>query len=583
MGYAGAITADGVAVQKGAATQELSDTYLQGSIEARRNSIEAVPGSGDILGVCEYKGSQYAWRNNVAGTFADMYCSSSSGWAAVDLGHRIRFGSGSSEPNQFDESFSSAFSYADTLAVGDTLFGETSGATCLVTGFNFISGSLDDGDAVADVYFTYHVGVFVVGEEIRALRAVTNGIGIITVANEDLHFPANGKYEFDIYNFYGHASTINLYGANGVGKAFEFNGATVSFISTGMEDDTPSHIVAHKKHLFLMFSGGSVQHSSLGVPNTFSPITGAAELGLGDEGSGFKKVTGGKLSMYTRNKTYILSGSSAADWVLAEHSEESGAIEWSIQRLASPIYVDDRGLTSLQAVQEFGDFRDNVLSDLIQPYLDSRTDKIKTSMVVKEKNQYRVFFNDKSALYCTFKNNKLIGATPINLGKIVTAAFSGEDTNGEEVLYFGSTDGYVYKLDSGTSLDGEALASALRIPYYHYGTPTLNKRFYSVTLELDLQEPLSTDLTLFPDFTYSDTNAPKALSQSLDPGAGGGVWGAVNWGEFAWGGALVGEAFAHIEGHGRNMGILITSTSIYEKPHTIHGVTVDFAVRNRRR
>lgn len=519
----------------------------------------------------------------MAGNAAIMYQSTPTGWEIVDLGHKITFGSGASFPDSFDSGFDSGFSFADNLAIGDKLFGTTSGATCVITYFRFLSGSLDDGDAAADVFFKEHEGTFVVGEQIVALRAVTNGIGTITTANTDIAFPVGGSYEFDIYNFGGHASTENLYGVNGVGRSFEFDGDDVQFIYTGMTTDTPSKVIAHKKHLFLMFAGGSVQHSSIGVPKTFSVITGAAELGLGAEGTGFEKTVGGLLSIYARNKTFILHGTSSADWELREHSERSGAIANSLQRLADPIYLDDRGLTALGAVQEYGDFASNVLSKLIQPYLKLRTDNIQKSMVVREKNQYRLFFDDNTAIYCTFENNKLSGATIVDLEKKVTAAFDGEDTDGSEVLLFGSTDGYVYRLDSGTSFDGSEMISYIRPHYNHMGSPAMEKRYYGITFELDLQEPVSTDLSVYPDFSFSDTDVPKAQEIELDPGAGGGVWGEINWNEFAWGSSPVGEDFVNIDGNGRNLGMLLRSVATYERPNTIFGYTVDFAIRRRRR
>lgn len=566
MGYAGAITADGLATQRGAANDTLDATYLQAAMEARRAMIEAVPGSGDILGCCIYKGVEYAWRNNAGGTAAVMWKATSNGWEEIPHGNHLDFDAGT-----------------DEMIAGDIVTGQTSGATATITCVHKNSGTWAGGDAAGTIHFTTHHGDFIDGEKLTTARLTpttsADTDGIILEEN----FAASGKFEFDIYNFGGHSGSTKLYGVDGVSNGMEYDGSNLTFLHTGMTTDTPDHVIAHKKHLFYMFSGGSVQHSSLGDPHTWSAITGAAEIGLGDEGTGFKKTPGGRLSMYTLNKTYILQGTSVSDWVLAEHSEESGAIEWSIQRLASPIYLDDRGLTTLNAVQDYGDFKDNVISDLVQPYLDSRTENVQTSMIVKEKNQYRIFFDDSTALYFTFKNNKLRGATVVKLGKKVTAAFSGEDTDGSEVLLFGSTDGYVYKLDSGTNFDGDQLVSSFRVPYHHYGSPGINKRFLSVTLELDLQDPLSTNLSLYPDFTFSDTNAPKAVAQTVDPGPGGGIWGAVNWGDFSWGGGLVGEAFAHIDGHGRNMGLLITSSSTYEKPHTIHGITVGYSLRNRRR
>lgn len=566
MGYAGTITANGVALEKGATTDALNTSYGRAAIEDQRLNITAVPGSGSVLGVCCYKGVDYAWRNNTGGTAAVMFKSSSEGWAAVDTGHSIDFSVGTA-----------------ALVAGDLVTGVTSGATCTVGSIQVTSGVWASSTAAGVIHFTTHFGTFVVGEKLRCARLAPTTSADVAVANTAVTWPAGGRYELDIYNFGGHSSTEYLYGANGVGRAFQFDGTNFAFIRTGMTTDTPEHVINHKKHLFLMFAGGSCQHSGTGTPLVWSAITGAAELGLGQDGVGFEKVPGGLLAILCRNKTYILQGSSVADWVLAEHSEVSGAVEWSIQRLTSPLYLDDRGLTSLDAVQEFGNFKDNILSALVQPYIDGRLSLVAGAMVCKEKNQYRLFFTDGSGLYFTFSNHKLVGTTIVEFSKVVSCCWSGEDSAGKERMLFGVTDGYVYRMDSGTSQDGAELVSVMRLAFHHYGSPGVGKRFYSISLEMDLQDALSTDLTLYPDFTFSDANSPRATAQSIDPGKIGGLYGSVKYEEFVWDGSLVGEAFAHIDGHGRNMGILIISTSTYGKPHTIHGATVDYAQRNRRR
>jgi hypothetical protein len=569
MGYIGSIDADGTADERSASTDALDSTYLQASIADQREHTDAVPGAGDILGCVTYNRTDYAFRNNSGGTAAIMWKATSTGWVQVTSAYSIQFDTGT-----------------DEIVTGDVLTGQTSGATCTVTAVHLESGTWAGNDAAGYIHFTTFFGTFSVGEKITTTRLSPTTSADVTVANTEDAFQPSGQFEFEIDNFGGHAGTIKLYGVDGVSNGFEFDGTNIIPIHTGMTTDTPSHVIAHKKHLFYMFSGGSIQHSGIGTPHVWSAVTGAAELGLGDEGTGFEKVPGGQLAIFTRNKTYILQGTSVANWVLVEHSEVSGAIEWSIQRLAYPIYLDDRGVTSLNAVQDFGDFKDNVISDLVQPYLDTRTDAVQTSMIVREKNQYRLFFDDNTALYFTFRNHKLIGTTRVDLGKKVTAAWSGEDSTGEERLLIGSTDGYLYRLDSGTSLDGTELQSYMRTPYHNYGSPGYYKRFFSITLELDLQEQISTNLELFPDFTYADNEAPPAAPQTVDPGPGGGVWGDASWGRagsIAWGGALVSEGFAHIDGYGRNLGILIASAATYEEPHTVNGATVEFAVKNKRR
>ena len=72
-------------------------TWRQLAIEGLRAKISAVPGSGDILGVTSLNQVTYAFRNNDGGTATDVYKSSTSGWAQVDLGDIISFDVGTAE------------------------------------------------------------------------------------------------------------------------------------------------------------------------------------------------------------------------------------------------------------------------------------------------------------------------------------------------------------------------------------------------------------------------------------------------------------------------------------------------------
>lgn len=70
-----------------AASTPLIDAQVKNGIaDIYRASIAAVPGSGSILGVFALSGVTYAFRNIVAGTSAEMYKSTSSGWSKVTLG-----------------------------------------------------------------------------------------------------------------------------------------------------------------------------------------------------------------------------------------------------------------------------------------------------------------------------------------------------------------------------------------------------------------------------------------------------------------------------------------------------------------
>jgi hypothetical protein len=500
-----------------------------------------------------------------------MYKESGSGWVAVTMSSKLSFDSGSTKPVR-----------------GETITGQSSSKTATIGAVIVSSGTWGGGDAAGYMVIDSPSGAFTNNE---LLDGSTAGADFATAdgTNAVLALPiATTQYEFINYNFFGNSDLESMFWVDSVGTAWQYDGtSTIQISVAGMTTDKPTHIAAHKYRLFLSFPGGSLQNSGAGDPWTWSGVLGANEIGVGDDITGIVSGEDGRLIIFSKNSTNILTGSTEAGgadpWVLAPHSRQSGAKSKTLQRMSEPIYLDDRGLTSLRSVAYAGDFKGNVLSLEVQPFLDTRTDNISASLVVKDKNQYRLFFDDNKALFFTFENNAVSGVTIVDYGLQITAACGGEDSSGNEILFGGSTDGFVYKLDNGTSFAGNAINSYIRLAYHHYGSPTMNKRFRMVTLEIDNTGNPSSTVTLLPEFSYSESGVVKALADSIALIGKGSIWGEGVWGTFVWGGQLVTEGVSYIDGVGRNMGLLITVSSTTQEPTTIHGVTVMYDQLNRRR
>ena len=274
-----------VIVETGADTDALNVTYERAAEERARGDIAVVPGSGNILGVWVYNGTVYAFRNNAGGTATAMYKSSSTGWTLVDLGKYKKFHSG-----------------VATVAEGATITGATSGATGVMRREVVRTGSFGSANAEGLYVLTGVSGTFQNSENLQVSSStvsVSDGTLVTTALTP------SGRYEFTNYNFGGSSTTNRMYGCDGKNTAFEFDGTYWVPIFTGMTADTPVHITAHKKHLFLSFVKGSVQHSSTGTPYTWSIVTGANEIGTGDEVTGFQVLPSDVLAIFNRNRTYI--------------------------------------------------------------------------------------------------------------------------------------------------------------------------------------------------------------------------------------------------------------------------------------
>ena len=358
----------------------------------------------------------------------------------------------------------------------------------------------------------------------------------------------DGRYEFINHNFYGSSDYYRMYGCDGKNRAFEFDGNDYIPIRTGMITDAPTHITAFKRHLFLMFPGGSVQHSSTGEPVEWSAITGASELGIGQGGTGFAITVGGTLAIFSRNGIFILSGTGASDWILDEYSRELGAIEWSLQKMMSPMFLDDVGLTSMDAVPAFGDFKANTLSQKIQSYFTSaKRNAVVASLRIKSKEQYRLFFSDGTGINLAFNGNSVVGFTRLKYPDAITCTCSGEDSSGNEVLFFGSDDGMVYQFEKGTSFDGDAIIAYLKTSPNSIGTPDRKKRFFSVIVEKD--------------------NLETATEWEV------GVWGGFKWSDP--GGEI---EQTYLDTVDTNYSFIYYSSSQYLEPFTLHGVRIHYSL-----
>lgn len=542
---------------------EQDENLKQSAMDAARAAITAVPGSGDVLGVWYYKGSLYAFRNNADGTAAVMHKATASGWTAVPMSKQLDFTSGGTYE----------------IFEGDEITGATSGATATVKRVVTTAGSWSSGTAEGYVIFDSQTGTF----QAEDLNVGTN-LNVATIAGDSaaVTLPAGGRYEFITYNFYGSSDLHRMYGVNGVGKAFEFDGTTFCPITTKMDVDTPTRVIAHKKHLFLAFPGGELQHSGLGEPLSWSPITGAASLSVGDDITDLI-INVGALTIFSKGSVSVLYGSDSSDWQLETLNDEAGCLPWTADKIGQAIYMDNRGVRQLEATQAYGNFSFGTLTQAIQSFVHGKLSsgvQPTAAVRVRAHTIYRVFFEDNSGI-SIFLGKRNPECMLLDLGKKVTCAVSAETENSVERIWFGSDDGFVYEMDKGRSFDGEPIDYYIRLPFNHLGAPQVGKRWHKAALECNAGGEAS--LHVSADFDYGDPSEPSFPGVGLTVQGGGGFWDLNNWDQFYWDAPLEGIANCYLDGFGKNISLLIVGSTADEPSHLLQGITLFFSVRGLRR
>lgn len=549
----------GTATRNGASTPSDDADCMLMAANAARGDIQKVPGSGPIRGVWVYQDTVYAFRDSADGTAGALYASSATGWQLVTFGWEIQFSGATGQINAGDVLGNAASAPTSTCTVVKALL-RTGSWTSAGTGSLIVTAPTGPG-------FASGAGLFV-GSTQKATAAAASGQ--ITRA-------PGGHVECANINFTGSTATLKMYGADGVNPAFEFDGTNYIPIHTGMANDAPSHLVGHKNYLFLSFLG-SVQFSAIGNPYGWTPVLGAGEIGTGDAVTGFMPAAGSSvgdssLAIFTRGKAHILYGASKDSFKLVTSKWDMGFAAATMQAVSNDIYgLTARGIQALTTTLDYGDFDYASISHQIQPFMTAHRGMETASTTLHNKNQYRVYFSDGSAIVVGLTGQKVSGMLPLNYGRPVHCIATCELSNGQEVTYFGSDDGYVYQEGVGTSFDGNPIEAWCRLHFNNLQSPMLKKRMRRAVLEAVVASYAQVSISY--DLGYGTLDvAASAPSPSQALTAAGGYWDSFGWDRFTWDSQAVLNPSLSIEGTERNISFVFYSNRAQDASHTLQGIT----------
>lgn len=475
-------------------------------------------------------------------------------------------------------SFTSGGTYE--VADGDVITGGVTGKTATITRVVLESGSWAAGTAAGRFIFTSDDGAFQAAETLNVGANVN--VATVTGPSTAITLLPSGRYDFDVHNFRGSINDERLYGADGVNRGFEFDGTVFVPIVTGMVTDTPTHVFVHSEQLFFSF-GPSVQHSGIALPYVWSVILGAGEIAVGDDVTGFMAQPGSQgaaaLVIATRNKTFVLYGNDASNWLLATAQQDAGAIRYTLQQMGGIIALDDRGVTFVGTSQNYGNFEQNTITRQVQTYINERRGMAVASCRVREKNEYRLFYSDKSVLHITMQGNKVVGILPVELTHTPTCVVSSELSDGTEAMFFGASNGFVYQMDKGTSHDGDPITWQMVLTYNNLRSPQVNKRFRKMVLEMTGESYAEFTLSYLLGYNNANISQPIATNSTIDFASSD--WDSFVWDNFFWDGQTLLPEELSMDGTAENVAIVIAGSSDEFAPFTITGVLLHYTPRMR--
>lgn len=537
---------------------------------------DEVPGEGPVLGVCTFADEHYAIRKDVGEDEATLYRYDDGSWEVVagglhvgryefaegnlyaTEGFRSLFFVGGGKPYQLMADAPPPPSHATLSELLASLLGTLPQLVSLTADGDQLTITDDLGRAITDyeVFDFQNTSLLTEGD----VPAGEEGTELVSDMSS-LDYNDVGMLAFKVGS-----TQVELTAPQAIPEFREISDAMAG----------AKYIALHSGHLFLGFEPGSVQFSSIGDPANWNASTGSAgEIGVGQTITGLVNGRGGTLHIMCRDSVQTLYGTSAMNFELRVTIPKSGAKAYSTQALINPYYVAERGISNLEASDQFGDFRPMQPGAAIEPVFAQQgyADRINCSQVSKRLAQYRVFFDDGLGVYLS-----PAGITLVQYPDVPIVAHGGELDSGEEVLLFGTDDGLVMMQGGGT-FNGEIIPAFLTLAYNDLGRPAMRKRFRRVFW--DIRSGSGATIRVTPDFDFGNVESARHSVRFLTSLLGGGLWDVDDWNDFAWSAPVQSQDALDIAGTGTSINFSIYSEA--SEPHELLGYDLVLTPRRLRR
>jgi len=314
----------------------------------------------------------------------------------------------------------------------------------------------------------------------------------------------------------------------------------------------------------------------------FEVLTGAGYYDTGEAVKDIKDITGNTLCVFCDSSIWLLAGDSKSSWVFSRYTDDLGGVSMSVQGASNLMFMYKNYIVSLSTTQKFGDFSTSTISNDIEPYLKTMSDKFTCSVRDLKKSQYRMFFSNGVGLTMTMENGKVMGFTEFDYPITVSCVYSDDDN---DIIIAGGTNGFVYYLDSGNSFDGADIEGYIRLPYYSLGSPRNIKQMVKLLVQSSFPLMLGSKTVIKHSlsFGYGGTLYQRGIVYTDSIYGGGAFWDAgTEWGSFLWDSQIVNEFESDIEGMGENVSLLISFASSHDDAFMFYSCIYDYILLGRR-
>jgi hypothetical protein len=311
---------------------------------------------------------------------------------------------------------------------------------------------------------------------------------------------------------------------------------SVTFAGLGTAPSDPSMVVAFKNHMF--YAGMSTEpntiiFSAIGDENDFTTANGAGSLNVDSTIIALKSFRG-ELIIFCEDRIYKLAGASRSDFAIAPISRNVGCSDaFSIQEIGGDvIFLAPDGLRTIAGTARIGDVELGTVSKQIQDRVNSIGFNNISSVVIRNKSQYRLFYpttggteSSSKGIIGVLKSNPSgqVGWEYSDIRGIKPACCDSGFVSGVEKVIHGGFDGYVYLQESGNTFSGTAMKAIYRSPDLTMGDAGIRKSMQRINVNYDPEGAV--DVNLFVKYDFEDTGTPQPSSYNLTTADTAAVYG----------------------------------------------------------
>ena len=277
--------------------------------------------------------------------------------------------------------------------------------------------------------------------------------------------------------------------ADGVNPASTWDGTTYVQLNGGYAPSAPSLVAAFNNHLFLAGDPSEPHNLYFSAPIDETNWADGGVVNVGFEVVQLKTFRN-EMYIFGRNNIKRLVGDNRANFDLQTVTSNLGCVAPdSVAEFNGEIlFLAPDGIRPVTGTDRIGDIELATLSKPIQSIFEDYTANedlaTMTTVVLKKKSQFRLFFTDQDSLGIIgairrsgqggagFEFSQLVGVS-VNCAD---SGYIGED----EFVIHGDSVGYVFRQEVGNDFDGRDIFSLFQTPFIYMDDPAIRKSFYDV-------------------------------------------------------------------------------------------------------